>query len=142
MADAKDKIEAEAVEIIEKEHNLSNELMVLESELRNTNPKFQQFIEKQSELKLVQSQSEIFWDTIKTEMIAHDIKSIKGEWGSITVAERVNYKAIDNNLEGVARKFIKKVLDTTEVGRTHKLEGKIPKGIDSTITKYLMKRLK
>jgi hypothetical protein len=91
-------------------------------------------------LKTDQERIDATWAQVKDVMVANNIKSVKGPWGSITIAERKVFKATD--LKDVPAKFIKKVLDTTKVGSTFTLEGKLPKGVEMSITQYLTKRIK
>ena len=72
-------------------------------------------------------------------MIEHDIKSLKGDWGSLTIAERTNFKV---DLDNLPTKFVKKVADTTKIATAYKLDGKLPKGVETSTTKYLTKRIK
>lgn len=125
-------IEGEVLDVIK----LQDDLAALEAEL-NANEVFQRFIELQ---RTFNDRSSEVWKKVEQQMIENNIKSIKGDWGSLTIAERTNYKAED--LEAVPRKFIKRTLDTTKVGAAAKLEGKLPKGITSSKTQYLTKRLK
>lgn len=137
--DINQKVQDEAEGLIESEKTLTAEVNTLETELRELDPKFQLFIEKQAELRLVQTKNQKAWDQIKDAMIEYNIKTIKGDWGSVTVVERTNYKA---DLDEVPAKFIKKVIDTTKIAASHKLEGKLPKGVTTTTTKFLMKKFK
>lgn len=95
--------------------------------------------EKISSLKEAQEQINATWKQVETAMIDNDIKSIKGDFGSLTIAERTNYKA---DLDQLPAKFIKKVADTTKIATFAKLEGKLPKGVTTSSTKYLTKRIK
>lgn len=113
------------------------ELVLLEHELMTSNPKLGAFLQKQKEFA---NKSAAFYKTIEEQMIAHNIKSIKGSWGSLTIAERTNYKAAD--LDAVPAKFIKKALDTTKVSAQVKLSGKLPKGVESSEQLILQKRIK
>lgn len=100
------------------------------------NEQFQRFINLQ---KQFESESERVWKTIESMMLLHDIKTIKGPWGSITIAERLGW---DIDLETLQPKFIKKVADTKKISDTFRLEGSAPKGCEPKYTKYLTKRLK
>ena len=66
-------------------------------------------------------------------------KTIKGDWGSITLAERQGWDIDENELP---KKFFKRVVDTKRITDTFKLEGKAPKGATPRVTKYLNKRFK
>ena len=123
---------------IKEEHTLQVELSSLESELSEVNPKFQLFIQKQAELRFVQSKNAEIWKTVEMEMIANDIKSIKGDFGSITLAERLSFDTTDE----LPSKFYKKVVDTKKLADTFRLENRPIKGATPKYSKYLVKRLK
>lgn len=91
------------------------------------------------DLKAQQQDIDATWDQVKDVMIEHDIKSIKGDWGSITIAERINWECDPTVLQP---KFFKKVVDTKKLTDTFSLEGKLPKGATPSYTKYLTKRIK
>lgn len=114
---------------------LSSELTDLEQQLSQSE-EFRRFIELQ---KTVPKKLEATWDLVEQQMIEHGIKSIKGEWGSLTIAERTGW---DIDLDQLPSKFIKKVPDTKKITDTYRLEGKEPKGCTVKTTKYLTKRLK
>lgn len=132
-------IESEVVKVIDTERALQADLSKLEGELAAV-PQFAAFLDKQAELRRAQAQSTDIWKRIEGEMIKANIKSIKGDWGSITITERPNYKVVDVTV--LPNKFIKRVPDTTKIGQSFELEGKLPAGVERTIIKYLMKRLK
>jgi VCBS repeat-containing protein len=113
---------------------LETSLATMQDELAK-NPEFQAFLIKQKE---TQQQIADFWKRVEGEMIKHDIKSIKGEWGSLTIAERINWTYTDE----LPAKFYKKVVDTKRLTDTFRLEGKEPKGAAANYTKYLTKRIK
>jgi hypothetical protein len=95
--------------------------------------------EKIMALKAAQDQITAFWKEVEAGMIDSNTKSIKGDWGSVTIAERNNFKV---DLDLLPTKFIKKVADTTKIGATYKLENKLPKGVELSVTKFLTKRIK
>lgn len=97
-----------------------------------------QYESKLSELKETEAKIALFWKSIESEMIARNIKTIKGEFGSLTIAERINW-TYTNELPA---KFFKKVVDTKKLTDTFRLEGKVPKGAAPNYTKYLTKRIK
>lgn len=111
---------------------LETELIAMESQLA---PELRAFLIKQKE---TQQQITDFWKTVEKEMIAADIKSIKGDWGSITIAERIGWDHDDT----LPPKFYKKVPDLKRMTDTFRLEGKPPKGATPKYTKYLTKRIK
>jgi hypothetical protein len=120
----------QVVEVIENEKML----VALETELQ-LNPAFKQFLELQ---KKVQEQSTKMWTYVEEKMIENDIKQLKGDFGTITIAERLNWKTTDE----LPSKFYKKVVDTKKLSDTFRLEGKAPKGAAPSYTKYISKRLK
>lgn len=97
------------------------------------------FETKVKEMKAAEDDLKATWKQVEAVMIENDIKSVKGDWGSITIAERQNFKG---NVEDVPPKFIKKTLDTTKIATYYTLEGKLPKGVERSTTKYLTKRIK
>jgi predicted metal-dependent hydrolase len=100
----------------------------------------QQSVENRvKELKSDQERIDETWAKVKETMVANNIKSIKGSWGSITIAERINW---DYDPTMLAAKFFKKVVDTKKLSDAFKLEGKEPKGATVRYSKYLTKRLK
>lgn len=124
-------VESEVKEVLDMEQELAR----LEAELAQVE-QFKQFIEFQ---RTVRDKTAEVFKNIEETMITNDIKTVKGDWGSLTIVERTNYSG---DLTQVPKKFIKKVLDTTKVGQAHKLEGELPKGITTTTTKFLQKRFK
>lgn len=126
-----DTIQAEVTTVL----NLEKSVADIEKELME-NVQFRDFLEKQ---KTAQSAIAATWKKIEEQMIENDVKSIKGEWGSITIAERTNYKT---DLDELPAKFIKRVADTTKIASYAKLENKLPKGVTTSQTKYLTKRIK
>lgn len=119
-----------------------DEVFALQKTLEETqdelmkNEQFKKFLELQ---KTVPEQIASIWKRVEEQMLEHNIKTIKGDWGSLTIAERTNWK-IDYDL--LPNKFFKKVVDTTKITDTYRLEGKAPKGADLYTTKYLTKRIK
>lgn len=89
-------------------------------------------------VKEMQERVQAYWDDIEQTMITHDIKQIKGEFGTLTIAERLKWQTSDE----LPSKFYKKVVDTKKLTDTYRLEGKEIKGASHSTTKYLTKRLK
>lgn len=124
-------LEGEVVEMVE----LQTEIAKTEATLME-NPEFRAFLTRKKE---VDQQLADFWKRVETEMIEANIKTIKGPWGSLTIAERQNWKVDEDALPA---KFFKKVVDTSRITKTYQLEGKAPKGAEPYTTKYLTKRIK
>ena len=118
------------IDVLETE----KELAVVENELQ-MNPQFKKFLQLQ---KSVNEQSTKLWKQVETAMIENDIKQLKGDFGTVTLAERLNWTTSDE----LPSKFYKKVVDTKRLSDTYRLEGKAPKGATPSYTKYLTKRLK
>jgi len=135
-----DALEGEIVSAIATEGQLSVEVDALETELRTSDPKFQLFIEKQAELRQVQAKNAEIWKKIESDMIENNVKSIKGDWGYVTIADRTDYVVEDLTL--LPAKFIKKVADNSKINSYIKLEGKLPKGVEEKHKQYLTKRIK
>lgn len=128
---AEDIIQSEVSDVLALQKTVEE----MEQEL-SKNEVFQNFLTKQKEAR---EQIDATWKKVESQMIEHNVKSIKGDWGSLTIAERTNYKA---DLDELPSKFIKKVADTTKIATYAKLENKLPKGVTTSTTKYLTKRIK
>lgn len=131
MTDPKDEIIKEVDQIFVEEAALQ----VLEKEMQAV-PEVAKYLEAQRKF---QTSSALYWKAIENGMMSNNIKSIKGDWGNLTIAERTNYVS---DLELLQPKFTKKVADTTKITASVKLTGDLPKGVTTTTTHYLMKRLK
>ncbi len=125
------QLEAEVLQVLELERTIS-----AEEEALMQSEQFRSFLTRQKEVK---QQIADFWKNFEKKMIENNIKSIKGDFGSITIAERIGWKVDEDILPA---KFFKKVVDTTRLTDTYKLEGKEIKGATRYYTKYITKRLK
>lgn len=107
----------------------AKELMVMEQEA-------QQLLKsaKQAEDKV-----KLFWAAFQNEMEARDVKQVKGDFGTITLVEKTSFVA---DIDQLPSKFIKKAPDVKKIGAAFKLEGKLPKGVTTKQSKYLLKRIK
>ena len=128
---AEDLIQDEVNEIFSLETNLK----ILEDELA-TNELFQRFLTSQ---KAAQKTIRETWANIEKQMIEHNVKSIKGDWGYITIAERLNW-SIDEAV--LPPRYFKRVPDTTRISTMFRLNGEPPKGATPSYTKYLTKKIK
>ena len=77
-------------------------------------------------------------DELLQAMIDNNIKSIKNDSYSITLATRMSYKPTGDIPEG----YSKTVLDTTKVSTHAKLYGVAPEGIEASESKYITWRAK
>lgn len=125
------QLEKEVQAVIKMQHDLKAEEQQIMQD-----PKFAKFLQKQ---KQVTTQIANFWKEVETKMIESNIKSIKGDWGYITIAERLNWKC---DVEELPRAYIKKVPDTTRLSDYYRLTNKIPKGAEPYTTQYLSKGIK
>ena len=92
-----------------------------------------------AELKSAQEQIDSEWATVKDLMITHNIKSIKGDWGTLTIAEKLMW---DYDSSQLPAKFFKKVVDTSKMSKYYRLEGKPPKAAFPRVIKFLQRRIK
>jgi len=127
----KELIEGEVLSALDLQKSLED----MQSELMQ-NEKFRQFLELS---KTVPAQIDEAWKRIESAMIENNIKSLKGDYGSITIAERIGW---DYDPTMLSPEFFKKVVDTKKLTDTYRLEGESPQGATPKTTKYLMKRLK
>lgn len=128
-----DELKLQVIQLVSEER----ELVELENQIMQANPRLGEFLKRQKEFA---TKSDLFYKSIEDQMISNSIKSIKGDWGSLTIAERTNYKA--PSIDDVPPRFIKKALDTSKISAEFKLKGKLPKGVESSQTLYLMKKIK
>ena len=94
---------------------------------------------KIAEYKALQDKLDGEWKRVESLMIENGVKQVKGDWGTLTIAERLNW-SIDQ--EALPPRFWKKVPDTTKISTIFRLEGKTPKGASPSYTQYLTKRIK
>lgn len=125
------EIENEVTDLLSQQKDLEEQ----EAKLMQV-PEFAQYMIAQ---KKFQAQSEIYWESIQQQMEVHNIKSIKGNWGSISLVNKLGF---DIDLKELPAKFIKKVADTKKIGEEFKLKGAAPKGATPKYSKFLQKRLK
>lgn len=92
------------------------------------------------QLKEAKTKADEVTEQIKQAMIDNNVDKIQGDWGSITLAERVTYSV--DNIDKVPPRFLKKVVDATKVKAEVTLKGNLPTGVKETRTQYITKRLK
>lgn len=128
-------VEQQVTKELEKYKEAELSLAELQQELQ-ANPKFAQFIEAQQAFSKLQSE---VWGRIEDVMLKNNVKSIKTDLVTLSIASRTSY---DIDIEALPNKFIKKVPDTTKIATAHKLNGEPPKGATPRTTTYLVKRFK
>jgi hypothetical protein len=99
---------------------------------------FLRYISLQKDLKELEAELDDQWKSLQSAMEANGVTKIDGEWGSITLASRKNYKEVGD----VSDEFKKTVLDTTKVGAHATLNGELPEGIEVSETNYIVKKFK
>lgn len=123
-------IKKEALAII----NLETEVANAEEQLMQ-NPDFRNFLAMQKEIN---AKAAKLWEQVKQHMIDSDIKSVKGDWGYLTIAE--SHEWITTN--ELPAKFYKKVVNTKLLTDTYKLTNKEPKGAHLSYKYSLRKGIK
>jgi hypothetical protein len=131
MENAEQHIKQE-LELFEQEQM---KVATLAEELQ-ANPKFAQFLEAQKNFRQLEA---TIWGNIEQAMLDNNIKSIKTEKITLSIAERTSF---DVDPETLPAKFWKKTPDTTKIGKFYKLEGNPVKGTTPRVTRYLVKRIK
>jgi hypothetical protein len=96
----------------------------------------QAFLEFLAIQKQLESEFEATWSVIRERMEQYDIKSVKGSWGHITMAERQNFSG------SASPRFMKKVLDSSKLKAYMKLhKNQLPEGVKVSTTRYLSKKI-
>lgn len=131
MNDIEDVVKSEL-----EQYQTQKELVDNLAEQLNKNPEFAKFLEAQKNFRELE---QTVWSHIEKVMIENNVKSIKTDKMTLTIAERVGF---DIDLEQLPAKFFKRVPDTTKINGTFKLEGKPVKGTTPKYTHYLVKRIK
>ena len=131
MSDTQKVIESEVRDVLAAEKSLQD----LEAQLMQ-NEQFRQFLKLSKSLP---KQLEETWQRIQEQMEANNIKSIKGSWGSITLAERLTFNI---DMSELPPEFTRQSPDLKKIADTYRLEGEAPKGAIPKVSRYLNKRLK
>jgi hypothetical protein len=106
-----------------------------EASLAAQDERFRSFLQRQKEAK---EKMDVGWDYVKDLMIKNDIRSVKGDWGSLTISERLGFDIDESKLP---KEFYKLVPDIKMIGDTYRLEGEAPEGAEPKTTKVFTKRL-
>jgi hypothetical protein len=118
---------------LQKYEDQESKVQALAAELQQ-NPKFAEFIQAQQAFAEMQA---TVWGSIEQAMIENNIKSIKTDKVTLTIAERTNF---DIDMDLLPKKYTKVVPNTTLIGSEFKLTGVPVKGTTPTKKKYLTKR--
>jgi hypothetical protein len=95
------------------------------------------FVEFLGLQKRLQTQIDDAWRNLQELMEVQGVKSIKGDWGYITLAER---KTLRTAVQ-LPPRFYKKVLDPSKVKAYRTMSGHLPEGVTETTTNYLSKKV-
>ena len=98
-----------------------------------------QVADADKKLKADQDKIDAEWATVQQLMIDNDVKSIKGEWGSLTIVEKIGW---DTDPTVLPKKYLKKVVDVAKLTSDYKLTNKEVAGATKKDIKYLMKKIK
>lgn len=98
------------------------------------------FAKAEAAFKELKAKHDEVIEQVKQAMIDNGVDKIQGEWGSITLAERVTYTTDD--IEWVDKKYTKPALDTAKIKAEAVLTGNLPDGIKVSRTQYITKKFK
>lgn len=87
--------------------------------------------------KRAQEQLDAAWQLVKDQMVERGMTSVKGDWGAVLTAERINWKITDQ----IDEYYTKRVADTKKLAAAF-AANELPAGADFTTTIYVTKRLK
>jgi hypothetical protein len=88
--------------------------------------------------KEVQTQLDAAWGFVEQQMLDRNVKSLKGDWGTISTAERINWKVNQNEVDPY---YLKSAPDTKKLKAAFDA-GELPVGADFTTSVYITKRIK
>lgn len=99
--------------------------------------KAKQFAEFVEQAKTLQNAIEEAWGVVEQQMLDRNVKQLKGDWGTLSIAERRNWK-----VEGtLPPRFYKQTVDTSKLNFLQKNGEKLPKGAIMSTSKFLTKKL-
>ena len=107
------------------------------SDVVNQSAKFNQLVEYTAYIDAQTKMLKEAWNKVDDAMRTYNIKTLKGDWGTVIRGERKVWRA-DKELDS---KFYKQVLDTTKLNAMAKVD-MIPDGASFTISEYLRKSIK
>ena len=124
-------------ETITSNMQLEKQLDEARTQLMDLDPRFKQFIELEQRVK---EESSRIWTVIRDQMNQHDIRKISGDWGSITLVEKIG--GWTTELDKLPRRYVKKVANTEALTMDYNLTNIVPAGATPNYTKYLLKKIK
>lgn len=87
--------------------------------------------------KALQSQLDAAWALVDQQMKSRGISQVKGDWGTLSQAERKTWKADDT----LPPRFYKQVLDTSKLNFMLTHGDVLPEGLELKVTKYLVRKV-
>jgi hypothetical protein len=96
-----------------------------------------EFATRVNQVIAIQQLLESFWATVNSQMQERGISKLSGDWGSLSYAERKNWKVDVNKISDY---YLKPTADTKKLNAAF-AANELPEGADFTTTVYLMKRL-
>lgn len=129
-------IESEVLEVQTQQRELQELQMTLAQ-----NPEFARFVELTRAVndKMAEVRKKIEDVMIPAYQAGKVDKSIKGDWGSVTVTEGDKFEINEKKLD---ESFFKTVVDEARIRATFQLEGKAPKGTKHFKKYGIMMKLK
>lgn len=129
-------IEGEVLSVL----SLQKELAATEAKLEQMEV-FKKFIELRKSVndKMASIRTEVKAIMIPAYQKGQVDKTIKGDWGSVTVTVSDTFKIDEATLQP---KFWKKIPDETKIRATYQLEGKSPKGTEHSKTYNITMKFK
>lgn len=96
-----------------------------------------QFAEFVAQAQALSNLLEEAWGVVEQQMLDRNVKQVKGDWGTLSIAERRNWK-----VEGtLPPRFYKQTVDTAKLNFLQGRGEKVPKNAKLSMTKYLTKKL-
>lgn len=128
----KERLEREAADL----HDKQIQLLVMEKELEQ-NEQFKNYLTLKNKIN---TQDSLFREAVKNEMIKHDIPKLKGDWGSITLVNREDFKVTDEAKVPDEYKEEKTlvVVDTKQIKEDYTLTNILPAGIEIKKSQYVL----
>jgi hypothetical protein len=98
----------------------------------------EQFAKFVAAAKEIQGQLDAAWGYVEQSMLDGNVTQLKGEWGTVSLAERKNWKATTV----LPPRYYKQTLDTAKLNFLYKAGEQLPAGAEFTTSQYITKRIK
>jgi hypothetical protein len=96
-----------------------------------------QFAEFVAQAQALSNVLEEAWGIVEQQMLERNVKQVKGDWGTLSIAERRNWKVTGQ----LPPRFYKQVVDTSKLNFMQAHGEKLPKGVSMSKSKYITKKL-